>query len=62
MSLSPAVKKLLPVAVALFVFILIGILPSSILALDNPHNINNSVNCENCHTTTLPGSTLHECK
>ncbi|KAF0144040.1 MAG: cytochrome C family protein [Nitrospirae bacterium] len=27
-------------------------------ALENPHNINNSINCGNCHTTSLPGSTL----
>ncbi|MFA5847148.1 MAG: CxxxxCH/CxxCH domain-containing protein, partial [Thermodesulfovibrionales bacterium] len=37
---------------------LIVLLASYSGALDNPHNINNSVNCGSCHTTSLPGSTL----
>ena len=44
--------------IVFLLFVICLLLTFNADALDNPHNINNTVNCGNCHTTALPGSTL----
>ncbi|MBI5203937.1 MAG: cytochrome c3 family protein [Nitrospirae bacterium] len=50
---NPAARRL-SISMAVFLLLSASILPFISTALDNPHNINNTVNCGNCHTANPP--------